>query len=301
MKKVLLATTALAFSAGFASADVTLSGSGRFGLQYNEATGNTTLEKRMTIDINGAGETDGGLSFGGNIRLRNNEGGSTTIVTGARLFVKSGNLEVGVGNIYGAIEWMSGLYNNNVGLTGLGFHDVVTNTNGAYWRWDAYSSSGSGADGVEAIYSSGAFGAHLSYQEATFGSSTPWWGGTQTTAVALSYTTGDWTLAIAHQAGEIGAASNDKTVVTAVGKVGNFNVNLAAADNEGIMKYAVGGSMTTGATTINGYIAVEDTTGVDTMYGLGVSHDLGGASLVGGVSSDEGGNTKADFGISFSF
>ncbi|MGB3146713.1 MAG: porin, partial [Paracoccaceae bacterium] len=129
----------------------------------------------------------------------------------------------------------------------------------------------------------------------------PYWGGTETTALAVSYTFGDWTVAAAFQNGEIGAASNDKTVLTATGNIGDFTLNLAAADNEGTRKYAIGGSFTTGATTINAYVANEDTAGIDTTYGLGVSHDLGGAKLIGGVTSDEFGLTHADFGIKFTF
>ena len=70
MKKVLFATTALVGTAGMAAADVTLSGSGRFGIVYNEAfsgvagRSTTKLEKRMTINIDGSGSTDGGCCCG---------------------------------------------------------------------------------------------------------------------------------------------------------------------------------------------------------------------------------------------
>jgi hypothetical protein len=35
--------------------------------------------------------------------------------------------------------------------------------------------------------------------------------------------------------------------------------------------------------------------------GLGISHDLGGASLVGGVAKTAAGVTRADIGVSFGF
>jgi outer membrane protein OmpU len=39
----------------------------------------------------------------------------------------------------------------------------------------------------------------------------------------------------------------------------------------------------------------------DTAYGLGVSYDLGGASVLAGVQKDTTGETQADLGVSFSF
>jgi outer membrane protein OmpU len=49
MKKILLATTAVALSAGVAAAEVKLSGDARFGIQYDggKADNKTVLEKRI--------------------------------------------------------------------------------------------------------------------------------------------------------------------------------------------------------------------------------------------------------------
>jgi len=78
MKKVLFATTALVASAGFAAADVTLSGSAEMGVYGGSAinaarTGTNDIETQFWNDIDVtftlSGETDNGLTFGATIDL----------------------------------------------------------------------------------------------------------------------------------------------------------------------------------------------------------------------------------------
>ena len=87
MKKVLLASTALIGFAGMAAADVTLSGSGRFGLVYNDdgTTSDTNLSYRLRFNIDASTETDSGVKFGGRIRLQydmNGDGTGDVVDTG---------------------------------------------------------------------------------------------------------------------------------------------------------------------------------------------------------------------------
>ncbi len=303
MKKVLLATTALALSAGVASAEVSLSGNARMGLQYNSApsTGvdKTTLEKRFTLNISGSTETSSGIALGAAMNLRDNESTTaSTVNSGARVFLKSGNIEVAAGNIYGAIDSMPGLYSASAGLTGLGWDGLVTNTvTKGDWAWDSYTSSGNGVEGVEATYSAGAFSGHLSYSSDQLSGLTTT---AKKTAGYIAYTMGDWTVALGAQDASVN--TNDKTIVTVSGKVGDFGVGIAAADNDGVTKIALSGSATFGATSVSVYVADDESTGAtDNPMGLGVSHDLGGASLVGGVARTDTGNNRADLGVSFSF
>lgn len=59
MKKILFASTALVATAGVAAAEITIGGSARFGLAYNEAeTNETRIEQRMRVNITGIAETD---------------------------------------------------------------------------------------------------------------------------------------------------------------------------------------------------------------------------------------------------
>jgi outer membrane protein OmpU len=250
------------------------------------------LEKRMTVTMSGSVETTSGLTLGASMNLRANEG-SAAVTSGARVSLATGGVEVAVGNIYGAIDSMPGVYGASAGLTGLGWGGVLANTaaNGS-WAWDSYSSSGNGSEGLEVIYSGGSVTAHLSYSDSDLGSAA------NRTAAYVSYAMGDWTVA----AGMQDSADNDedKTLVTVGGKVGDFGVGIGYADNGGETKLALNGSATFGATTVSAYVASEESADHNPM-GVGISHDLGGASLVGGVAKTATGVTRADIGVSFGF
>jgi outer membrane protein OmpU len=257
----------------------------------NAAEG-TTLDKRMTVYFNGSVETTSGLTFGAQTGLRMNEG-AAGLTTGARVYMKSGSLEVGAGNINGAIEWMPGVYSPNVGLTGLGWGGLIMNTDAkGYWVWDAYSDSGNGAEGIEVMYSAGSFSGHLSYSDTDLGSAG------NNTAAHVAYTMGDWTVAVGMQDSSVNTL--DKTLVTVGGTVGDFKVGVGYADNDGETKLALNGAATMGAVTVSAYVASEESA-TDNPMGLGVAYDLGGAKVVGGVARTAAGVTRADAGVSFSF
>ncbi|WP_374635380.1 porin [Paracoccus sp. (in: a-proteobacteria)] len=67
MKKVLFATSALVLSAGFASAEVALSGDGRMGMIYDGNDVQFASRARVLFTL--TGESDAGLSFGGSFRV----------------------------------------------------------------------------------------------------------------------------------------------------------------------------------------------------------------------------------------
>ena len=69
MKKVLLATTALALSAGVASAEMALTGSAVMGVGDNGT--DTTSKMESYITFTGTGETSSGLTFGMSATLGN--------------------------------------------------------------------------------------------------------------------------------------------------------------------------------------------------------------------------------------
>lgn len=292
----LLATTALALSAGVAYAEVSVSGNARMGLKYDKNASTTQIEKRMTIDMVGTTETSSGITFGAKMRLRSDEANATA-VAGARVYMQTSGFELAMGNIDGAIESMPNLYSPSVGLTGLGWQGLVTNTVASRFAWDSYSSTGNGAEGIEAIYSAGAFTGHVSYSEPTLSSGAS----AQKRAAAYgAYTMNDWTVALGVQKSSV--AAEDKVVLTVGGNVGDYGVGIGFADNNGTKKIALNGSATFGATTVSAYIADEDSVAAtDLSIGLGASYDLGGAKVVGGVERGATGNTRADVGVSFSF
>eukprot|EP01031_Cornospumella_fuschlensis_P014418 gene14418-17610_t len=201
------------------------------------------------------------------MRLRSNDGNSSKF-NGARVYMSTGGVEVAVGNINGAIDSMPNLYHSEVGYAyNIAAGDVVT------VGFDGYSSQGDQM-GAEVIYSSDAFGAHLSVTDSSLGSDS------DRTAAHVSYTAGGWTLAVGTQQSD--APGEDLTVVTAAGTVGDYGIGFSAADNDGTTKMTLAGSATMGAVGLQAFVSDEEGA-PNTAIGLGVSYDLGGASLAAGA------------------
>lgn len=338
MKKVLFATTALIATASMAAADVKISGYGRFGLDYNDGNdriaanvgpggtagvSSTTITSRLRLQFDMSTETDGGVTLGARFRAQaesrdNTPGGA--VFNGARFYASVGGFTLGVGNIIGAIEGMPGLYletrTAGTGIDGAGFYSLVTNVNNEFFNWDAYSSAGTGANGVEVMYSSGGFSGHLSYSTRNGATAV------NRAAINVAYTFGDWTAALGVQDTDI--AWGDKTVFTISGNLGQFGVRLAYADNEGIDKFGIYGNMDIGtASNILVWATSEDAVSAadvaagrgdnrdgvagsngneGTSYGIHYSYDLGGgASFEAGAREASNDNTTVQAGVYFSF
>jgi outer membrane protein OmpU len=69
MKKLLLASTALVATAGFAAADVALSGSAEMGVKRGHGEDRTELHQDVDVRFKMTGESDNGISFGATIDL----------------------------------------------------------------------------------------------------------------------------------------------------------------------------------------------------------------------------------------
>ncbi|UOA25564.1 porin [Pseudosulfitobacter sp. DSM 107133] len=295
MKKVLFATTALVATAGVAAADVTFGGYGRFGILYNEANvGNeTNITSRFRLQIDATAESDGGVVFGARARIQQNNTDNAnnpagTGINGVRFFARSGGLEVGVGNIFGALEFMPGQYPIDLGLTGLGYQYTAYN-----FRGDAYSSGGSGAagqNGIEVMYSAGDLSVHVSASDVN-----------DRIAGHIAYTWNGWTFALGAQDSNV--TTDTDWTVSAGGSFGIADVTLTYADNGTAGDHWVlAGAFDAGAATkVEVYVSDADYF-MDTSYGIGVHHDLGGGtSIRGGVASMGTGDTRADLGVRFNF
>lgn len=293
MKKVLFATTALVATAGVAAADVSFSGYGRFGAFYNGVTNTWTVTDRFRLTIDATTEADEGLTFGARVRIQTSNGGAFGTSNQARFYMRTGGLEVGVGNIFGAIDSMPGMYAGTVGLTGLGYDNVVHN-----YGVDFYTSVGFGANlgqGVELMYSAGDFGVHVSHSANIFGA--------ERTAISGSYTMGDWTVALGLQDSNV--FGDTQWALTAGGSIGAASVTLQVADNDFFgMKYGVGASFDVGAaTSIQAYVNKDENPFLvdDMSYGIGFVHDLGGGASVRGGYASLNGADRADLGVLFNF
>ena len=345
MKKVLFATTALIATASMAAAEVRISGYGRFGLDYNDSNdravngvSETNITSRLRLQFDMSTETDGGVTLGARFRAqaesRDNAPGGAGF-NGARFFATVGGFTLGVGNIIGALENTPGLYletrTAGVGVDGAGFNSLVLNANGMAFNWDAYSSTGFGANGVEVLYSNAGFNGHISYSKRNdtyVDANDPTLGtveGLKRAAISLSYTWNDWTAAIGYQ--DSNAVGEDKGMISIAGDLGNWGVRFAYADNDGVNKYGLYGNVDIGnAGNLLAFVTREDeyTNGDGTVgsqadlnkqadyntdgtgYGLHYSYDLGGGVsfeagavrhiLVGGEK-----NTRAQAGVYFSF
>jgi outer membrane protein OmpU len=323
MKKVLFATTALVATAGVAAADVTFGGYGRFGVIYVEgATNETTITSRFRLQIDATAESDNGITFGARARIQqDNDGDSNganvgedaasaggtfrtdrveTGINGIRYFARSGGLEVGVGNIYGAIDSMPGMYPVELGLTGLSY-DYIINGAGAYSA--TYDSDGNGAagrNGVEVLYSMGDLSAHLSYSELDLTAGNGDLEGERIEGY-LAYTFSGWTVALGLQDSDI--ASDTEVALTVGGNVGVADLTFGYADNgTGGDAFAITAAFDIGAATRLTAVVLDQESYTDTVYGVGVTHDLGGGtSLRGGIQNTGGGATVADLGVRFNF
>jgi outer membrane protein OmpU len=284
MKKVLFATTALIATASVAAADVRISGYGRFGLDYNDANdtavngvSSTTITSRLRLQFDMSAETDSGVGFDARFRAqaesRDNSANGASF-NGARFGVTYQGFRVNVGNIIGAVENTPGTYletrTAGIGIDGAGFVSHVGNVNDEYFNWDAYSSGGTGVNGVEALYSANGFTGHISYSQrnttpATAGTAavttvdsggdtvtltpavaaTAAVDGIDRAAIMLAYTFGDWTVAGSYQ--DSSANWEDKAIISVQGDLGQFGVRVAYADNDGIGKWGLYGTYEIGA------------------------------------------------------
>lgn len=320
MKKILIATTALVATTGVAAAELTLGGYARFGMLYSEGAtngfdaGEVSTTSRFRVQMDASTETDGGVTLSVTSRFEANGGGQSSF-NSPRFTVASSGLSVSLGNICGAIECMPNVYTGGqksagIGLSGLGYHNMVINTGNTYFNWDAYSSSGQGAagrNGVEVVYSMGDFKAHLSYSDRNPVAGPPAVAGNTTVAGHVAYTFSGWTAAIGFQ--DADDNSQDKTIVTLGGTIGDLRVTAGYADNNGVDKFALAGAYNLGnGLSLHGFIASEDGNAPalaafdGESYGVGVSYNLGaGASIEAGIIQTSNSLVKADLGLHFSF
>ncbi|MDU9004107.1 porin [Sedimentitalea todarodis] len=309
MKKVLFATTALIALGSMAAADVRLSGYGRFGLDYNDANddnyngGNnsayngissTNITSRLRLQIDMSTETDGGVGFNARFRAqaesRDNQPGGATF-NGARFGVTYGGLIVNVGNIIGAVENAPGLYTTGTrsagtGIDGMGFQSLplkglgVDSTaddfgrGGTSFDWDAYDSTGVGANGIEAIYTVGGFTGHISLSRnndqvpvAATPGNPPFTNPTQAiaqsdgeerAAIMLSYSFGDYYVTGAYQAvddngtytngnGQVYNQADGLYFLAAGGDWGQFGAKLAYGSTDVADSWTLEGNVDVGA------------------------------------------------------
>lgn len=297
MKKVLLASTALVMSAGFAAADVSVGGDGRMGV-ISSLGDDLGFTSRIRISFSASGETDAGLAFGGSVRVDNYEDDQATGGTEGSVFVEGTFGKISMGDVSGAPEAAVGDL-SGVGLTGLGDYNefvYLSNSDRPAARWD---------------YTTGDLGLHLSLDN-------PGPAGDQAYGLAVTYGMGDINLGLGYEEGNFGATTGIGHVIGGVSaSFGDATIKAIYGDASDIdfSQYGLSVDFVTGATTLTGFWRTAEVGTVDaTVYGIGVSYDLGGgAALKGGYTDGDDidpasttfGDSLADgsydFGISMSF
>ena len=306
MKKILFATTALVMTAGVAAAEVAVTGDGRLGIVYDGE--NANFNSRIRAIFTMAGETDGGLTFGGSIRADNSTGG--TVGNAGNIFISGEFGKIALGDVDGALE-------NAIGdLSGIGYSNA--NSIMEWYETEYLNATNSEDPYLLYSYSFGDFGFFAGMSDGT-------WGGmhgntTEDTArfeqysIGLTYSFGDFGVAAGYESRKLqnyereyqwllganavfgdatlkgfygqGEAYNGVGYQTATG--GEVIIPGAGVDSvfQDFDQYGVSLDYKFGATTVTGFYRELklDTTGASKYYGIGAAYDLGGgATLKGGV------------------
>ena len=306
MKKLLLATSFIAASTGFAAAEVAVSGYGRFGLVYNENTpvgqNDTIISSRLRINIDGKTTTDGGVELGARLRMQYEDGDENTAGNAAKFYGSYNGLRVEVGNVETAFDSAALIYDSEMGFEDSSFGDPQ----GEFYAYDSntYGAGNGNRTGLAVSYSAGAFSGMISYvtpdQVNDLGV-----GAAEEVAINLAYVSGPFAVSAAAYQNGAGVDGNDGFFVGGaytMNEVTTIGLNYMDEDAAGGSQITLYGNHTMGATTLRAYVSDLDVTGADTAFGLGADYDLGGGARVSGsIQSDWAGDMVADLGLRFNF
>lgn len=303
MKKLLLATSFIAASTGFAAAEVAVSGYGRFGLVYNENTpagfNDTIISSRLRINIDAKTTTDGGVELGARLRMQYADGDELTAGNAAKFYGSYNGLRVEVGNVDTAFDSAALIYDSEMGFEDSSFGDPQ----GAFYFYDsnAYGAGEGDRTGLAVSYSAGAFSGMISYvtpDQVTSGS-------VEETSINLAYVSGPFAVSAAAYSDGADIDGNDGFFVGAaytMNEVTTVGLNYLDEDMAGGRQITLYGNHTMGATTLRAYVSDLDVVGADTAYGLGADYDLGGGARVSGaIESGFTGDMSANLGLRFNF
>ena len=278
MKKILLASTALVATTGFAAAEMTWSGSANIGMKYSD-NGTTTLHEEIDLGMAASGETDGGVGWKVEMGVDSNVSDSTETEA-----VDGGS--VALSGDFGTIK----LGNVSTAGTSIGLPDVGFDTIGI----DDAAEKGRNAGGSHDLrwtYSMDDIALDASFDTAD-----------DDMAISMKWSSGSLAIGVSHAAaGATGGA--DATAASVGTSVGGFSVNVMAASHSTSANDSVGMSASMpvdGLGTVT-FVTGSNDTDAKSSWGLGFSKSLGGGASLAGAYGSANGNDKADLGISLSF
>ena len=283
MKKILLATTLLAATTGFAAAEVAVSGSARMGVTYDGLDFAYSSRVRVKFDL--TGETDGGLSFGASVRAdqiggngsKSTDGGDTFGSTGttngdSTVFISGAFGKLTMGDVSGAADALVGQtsgvgYGPNDGAHEIGF-------------------LGAAKTAVYYEYSTGALTFGLGAGQV----------GSDDFSVGAKYSADVFAVAIGYE--DDGA--DNQTSVSGSATFGAATVKVRASDGSAFAETAFSVSLDYAMDALV-VTAVYTDFGASDIIGLGAAYDLGGGAAVKAGILDDGTDTIGDVGITMSF
>lgn len=336
MKKALIASTALALSAGFAAADVTISGYGRTGVQYYEDGGLTDggndsqIVSRLRMNLDASTSTDQGVDFGARFRLQWDQGsgsrGDKASTNAGKLYVTSNGLTVEVGNVDTAYDSNGLVYETELGAfdRSVGFSDRA----GDFFAYKSDAYENVDRVGVRVLYEIDNLTVQASYvdpdqsgwnEDSGFrdtdgdGVADAYFAFEEEYSLSVDYVWNErLELSAAYTMNGAGVEDNDILFVGARYAVmdnARIGLNYVDASNDSIAEdgntVALYGDYTLadGLTNIEAYVANNDAdwNETDNAFGIGVNYDLGGARLGASLQRDHQERVTADMGVRFDF
>ncbi len=297
MKKVLLASSVLALSAGFASAEISFSGSAVMGVG-DDAIDDARSILETYLTATGSGETDSGLAFGfeTTIATYDTDGGLNDDGTSA--FISGAFGKLSMGSVDEADEVAT--FDDIGGLAGLGVDDIAESFTG--------DSDGRETHDVNYTYSGGALTAAISARIGADGQGDGY-------AVGLKYDFGDAYVGIGYNDDNVQAAA--VTSLYAGGTFGAIGVKAMVSEwdpdgaGNNLNAYGLHVDYTVDALTLSAQYSTSELVNPISLndyeaFGIGAAYDLGGgASVVGGVAQitdyDRDDETVWEAGLSFEF
>jgi outer membrane protein OmpU len=276
MKKILLATTALVATTGFAAAEMTWSGSANVGLKYSDDT-TTTLHDEIDLGMAATGETDGGIAWKVEMGIDSEtiDATDTQAVDGGSVSLSGDFGTIRVGNVSSA--------GTSIGLADIGFDGIGIDDVAELGR-----TAGAGHN-VQWNYAMDDIALMVSTDTSD-----------DDMAVSAKWSSGSLAIGISQSAISGGASATAASIGTSVG---GFAVTMMAANHQTAGSDSVGLSASMpidGLGTVT-FVTGSNDTDAKSAWGIGFSKSLGGgATLAGGYGSDNG-NDVADLGISLSF
>lgn len=329
MKKILLASTMLAGTAGFAAAEMSMTGYAELGV-VAPMGGDTQFFQQFEVKFIGTGSSDAGLEFGAGIQLdevigdkraRNGDFGDAILTNndewnddnGWDVWVSGAFGKLTLGDTDGALDWA--LADMDGGLT------TIADDHTTHAAWFGGADLDGKGDGQILRYenSFGDVAFAISAEQGDDGANAP--GEDDTYGIGVKYKTAlagsDLALGLAYQ--DAGVNGSGTGVSVKAGFAGGFSAALAYIDFGGNVvkedstgadakaKSALGAEVnyTTGDLSLNlnyGFVDFAGTTDVES-FGAAVNYDLGGGAVVMAGYTDGKGADKDQWslGLGLSF